>query len=224
MSRVIKPATSPVGRKQHERICVGCGRRDFVMRKDLARPCWDCYNAARKVAGGRKEHESVCPSCGRMSSVVQKRSVGKQCMPCAKSQHGLSRTRIYKIWHGMLARVDNPGSRFYARYGGRGIGVCDEWRDLQAFTAWAKSNGYADGLQIDRIDNDRGYSPLNCRWVTPAENSRTRSSTILTPEQVRDMRSLLDAGAATPLEIAESFGVSRRTVYSVRNGTNWTAI
>lgn len=62
----------------------------------------------------------------------------------------------------------------YSRYGGRGITVCDEWADFGVFAAWALVNGYNEGLQIDREDNDGNYEPLNCRWLTPSGNSNNR--------------------------------------------------
>lgn len=85
-----------------------------------------------------------------------------------------SKTRLYGIWNGMIMRCSNPRVVAYKNYGGRGISVCDEWRSSDAFISWALSNGYEDQLQIDRIDNDGDYCPENCRWVTPAINSRNR--------------------------------------------------
>lgn len=89
--------------------------------------------------------------------------------------HGLSRTRVYRIWSGMKSRCSNPKVNKYPLYGGRGIEVCDEWmRDVCAFYEWAVSNGYADNLTIDRIDCDGNYEPGNCRWVSVAEQNRNR--------------------------------------------------
>lgn len=65
-------------------------------------------------------------------------------------------------------------SKFYTK---KGITVCDEWiNDFSAFKKWAEENGYSDKLQIDRIDNNKGYSPSNCRFVTPKENCRNKSN------------------------------------------------
>lgn len=87
--------------------------------------------------------------------------------------HGESRTRLYRTWEGMNARCHNPASTSYRRYGARGITVCDAWRhDYGAFGAWAKVNGYDDTLILDRINNNRGYSPDNCRWVTYEQSNR----------------------------------------------------
>ena len=75
--------------------------------------------------------------------------------------------RIYCIWSGMKKRCYSETDPGYKNYGGRGITICDEWKDnYPAFREWSISNGYSDELSIDRIDNDKGYAPDNCRWTT----------------------------------------------------------
>lgn len=80
--------------------------------------------------------------------------------------------RLYRIWQGMKRRCREPNEPNYRNYGGRGITICDEWYDnYVAFREWSYSNGYSDDLTIDRIDNDKGYYPDNCRWATVKEQS-----------------------------------------------------
>ena len=99
----------------------------------------------------------------------------KQIESDARRKHGQRHTRMYRIWLAMKNRCNNPRYKFYPDYGDRGIHVCQEWsEDFMAFKAWADTHGYRDDLTIDRIDNDKGYYPENCRWTTYAEQSRNR--------------------------------------------------
>lgn len=92
-----------------------------------------------------------------------------------QTTHGKSRSRIYRIRYGIIDRCYNPKCSKYFLYGGRGITMCEEWKNsFQAFYEWAISNGYADNLSIDRIDNNKGYYPDNCRWATITEQNRNR--------------------------------------------------
>lgn len=86
-------------------------------------------------------------------------------------------TRLYRIYHNMKNRCFNPKTTGYDRYGGRGIIVCDEWKDdFKAFYDWSISHGYADNLTIDRIDVNGNYEPGNCRWVTMKEQNQNKCS------------------------------------------------
>ena len=84
--------------------------------------------------------------------------------------------RIRNIWSNMLRRCYNPNSSSYKWYGGKGITVCDEWRHCKAFREWALSSGYKPGLSIERIDNEKGYSPENCKWISLSEQGKNRSN------------------------------------------------
>ena len=86
--------------------------------------------------------------------------------------------RLYNTWKTMIHRCEDEKREKYPIYGGRGIKVCEEWHDIRNFIFWAILNGYKEGLQIDRIDNNGDYCPENCRWVTPKENSRNRRNTV----------------------------------------------
>lgn len=89
-------------------------------------------------------------------------------------KHGHSYDRIYKCWADMKTRCLNKKHKWYGHYGGRGITVCDEWMRFEPFAEWALSHGYAEDLTIDRIDNDKGYCPENCKWSTQQEQSMNK--------------------------------------------------
>ena len=115
-------------------------------------------------------------SCG----CLQREAPGKYYAGHQKvgTQNNESRDRLHNIWYLMRHRCNDPKSKAYNRYGGRGIKVCDAWDDCQngyfAFREWALSNGYADGLSIDRINNDEDYTPENCRWSTTTEQANNK--------------------------------------------------
>lgn len=111
---------------------------------------------------------------------------------------------LYGVWSGMMHRCEDRNRDKYSSYGARGIYVCDEWHDPNAFIDWAQENGYARGLQIDRIDNDGPYSPENCRWVTPKQNARnTRRNKFMTLCGIRK----------TVAEWCETLEISEYTIY-----------
>lgn len=90
-----------------------------------------------------------------------------------KTIHGLSHTKLYNIWQLMKGRCYNPSNQDYNNYGGRGIYVCEEWKEKPvAFYEWAMSNGYKDGLTIERVNFNEGYTPANCTWIPMSEQGK----------------------------------------------------
>lgn len=124
-------------------------------------------------------------TCGRKKS-VNKRSVirgrTKSCgclQKATATTHGLSHTRAYRIWMAMKQRCCSKKHWLYPRYGGRGIFICEEWKnDVAIFCEWAAKNGCKKGLTIERKDNDGNYEPSNCKFVTIRENLNNTSKTV----------------------------------------------
>jgi len=130
-------------------------------------------------------------------------------------KHGFSSTKLYKLWKDMRRRCENPKRKRYNRYGGRGIKVCEEWKkDFRPFWEWAMSHGYAEGLQIDRRDNDGDYCPSNCRFVTSLENARNRPQFKRTEKIVKAIAEILKR-TINLSEAARQSGLSRLTIRRV---------
>lgn len=137
----------------------------------------DCGNEA--VVQGTALKNGYTQSCGCLWKEAvseyrhgdrRRKAVGK-----AHTTHGMSNKRIYRIWQAMRNRCGNPNKPDYKYYGGRGISVCEEWKNsFEPFYKWAMSNGYNDTLTIDRIDVNGNYEPNNCRWVTMAEQNKNK--------------------------------------------------
>lgn len=120
--------------------------------------------------------------------------------------HGGKHTRLYNIWIAMLERTGNKNSSNYHNYGGRGIAVCEEWKnDFEQFRNWATSHGYREDLTIDRIDVNGDYCPENCRWATKKEQANgTR----------RNIKIEYKGQTLTLSQWAEKIGINR---YTLRN-------
>lgn len=131
---------------------------------------------------------------------------------CAAATHRQSKTALYRRWASMIQRTTNPANKEYANYGGRGVTVCAEWRSFEGF-ARDMGSGFSPELSLERIDNNLGYEPGNCRWATAQEQARNR----------RNSRLLTYRGETRPMvEWCELLGVSYGTV-TTRLRLGWSA-
>lgn len=145
----------------------------------------------------------------------------KTCGKCKKSmvgtksyKHGMSGSRLYQCYKLMKNRCYNSHNIRFHLYGGRGIVVCDEWlgeNGSSNFIQWALNNGYEDNLTLDRIDNNKGYSPENCRWATRKEQSNNLRT---------NRRFVLNGKEYTLSQIADMYNINYDLLHSrIRN--NW---
>ncbi|AGY48563.1 HNH endonuclease [Bacillus phage Spock] len=134
----------------------------------------------------------------------------------ANTTHGLSNTKLYRVYWGMISRVKYPSGDRYESYGGRGISICDEWlakdNGFITFYNWATSNGYEEGLTLDRIDVDGDYTPSNCRWISNEEQQKNRTNNRLMT---------LNGVTKTITEWSESLG-GKHTLVQGRLDLGWS--
>ena len=194
----------------------------------------------RKDKNGKKRRRwgrFFCPYCkNEVEKVVE---VGLRQMSCGcaggkirgemRVIHGDARkgndSRIYTIFYRMRDRCGNPKNSKFKYYGGRKLNpvtICNEWEDnFLAFKKWALKNGYNDSLQIDRIDNAKGYLPSNCRFVTSIENSRNKKSVKLSAKIVKEIRSRYASGKYTLKKLGKEYDVHPATIGKVVNHRIW---
>lgn len=159
------------------------------MRKTIDIGVGDRYSKLTVISGPylikRRRYVDVKCDCGQVKTVKiyhlkdgNTKSCGCYIRGLTSDRnylHGISGHPIHKVWSGMIQRCFNPKNRAFKNYGGRGVTVCEEWKnDFKAFYDWAIKNGWAKGLEIDRENNNGIYEPGNCRWVTRKVNSNNR--------------------------------------------------
>jgi len=181
----------------------------------------ECIQKATRQ-GGATKWLCAC-DCGKTKTIRSVHLINGSTKSCGclqreiaasvNTKHGLKGSRVYDIFENMLERCYNHKNPAFHNYGGRGIAVCDEWKNnFQSFYDWATTNGYTDKLTLDRKNNDKGYSPDNCRWATRKEQSRnTRSNVLVTINGVTKILS----------DWATEAGIYRKTLsYRLKSGWN----
>lgn len=128
---------------------------------------------------------------------------------------------LYNSWQNMKQRCGNPNHPKYKNYGARGIKICDEWMEIEGFFKWSMENDWAQGMQIDRIDNNGNYEPKNCQWVSVYDNSRKKSTTKITKHQAEEIRNRV-ANGESEYDIADEYGVVHGTIWFIIN--NYTHV
>lgn len=168
------------------------------------------YHIIRKPNDEHVYVSLTCEKCGKemcvRSDYISKKT--KLCQSCVSinnhhaKKHGGYKTRLYRIWLSLSHR----------NYNTYNPSVCEEWKnDFSVFREWALSNGYADNLTIDRINNKGNYEPSNCRWITQGENGR-RARQIFSHEEMVKYYNLRKELKLTQVEMAHKLGVSRNTI------------
>ena len=128
--------------------------------------------------------------------------------------------RLRQIWNSMKSRCSQPGRKYYYD---KGIRVCDGWvGSFDNFYAWSMDHGYYQGMSIDRISNDLGYSPGNCRWATKQDQSRNKTN-VIKVETVRLIKKMLKEGLRI-VDIAELTSTSYPRVSSIKAGRTWSDV
>lgn len=154
------------------------GRLLVFSKAPKGRTQWVCKCDCGKVIVLSAYRLFKYKSCGCLETENKKR------LTDYTRTHGMSETKLYHTWRDMKERCYNPNYQYFDRYGGRGILVCDEWKNsFEKFRDWAFSVGYKEHpdtkwQSIDRIDVDGNYEPSNCRWITHKEQMRNTSRTV----------------------------------------------
>ena len=183
--------------------------------------------------------EAQCNKCGHRLELTYNNisTKNKGCIKCAAKIAGKEKRDSNPNWeiynelrsryNNMKARCYNPDSKDYRNYGARGITICSEWLEPKVgysnFVEWSVKNGYEKNLEIDRRDNEKGYSIENCRWVSREINCRNTRQTKLTEEIVRSIR-YGEYKNFNNLELSQILEVTPSTIEAVKNKKTWKEI
>jgi hypothetical protein len=123
------------------------------------------------------------------------------------------RPTLYTVWESMRKRCNNKNCKEFNYYGGRGIKVCKEWNDFKCFYK-DMIVGYKKGLQLDRVDNNKGYSKENCKWSTPSENASNRRTSIIVNGICAKTQSLKLSASASLIKKRIRMGWKKQDAFS----------
>lgn len=138
-----------------------------------------CECGNEKVVRAGNLRQGTVKSCGCLAKEAQLKRGLTSGIGDKTRKHGGFGTKLYGVWASMIRRCENKNQKYYPDYGGRGIKVCQEWRnDFASFRDWANESGYCEGLTIDRIDVNGDYEPSNCRWVTMSVQSLNKRNSV----------------------------------------------
>lgn len=205
--------------KSPTRSCGHIRKKDGRL-KDLLGKTFGHLKVVARAGSTKSAAKWLCVcSCGntveyRSGDII---SGAKQSCGCKNQKQRIKNKLLYKVWTSMKSRVLNPRNKSYHNYGGRGIKVCERWKNSYNAFYDDVHEGYQKGLDIDRINNDGHYQPGNTRWATRKVNIRNGRQTKLTEEEVRAIR----ASSLTQTKLARMFGVSRRNIRSILNYRTW---
>lgn len=167
-----------------------------------------CGSIAHVSSGNLTSGLSTNCGCKRIKTLQEKNKT-----------HGMSKTRVYKIWAGMIQRCTNPNRQAYKHYGSRGISVCERWMTFENFF---KDMGHptSDAHTLERKNNELGYSPDNCEWATMLVQSRNSRNCKLKIEQVVLIRSKINSGESIA-SVSRNFCVSESLIRAIKNNEVW---
>ena len=175
-------------KRTNKELCATCANKTKVqplkplLQEDYRMKIIQDLGRVPNADGTKNNRRAIfeCCSCGKHIECDPRSSAVKaqtECLSCSNShnyvKHGDAGSRLYKIHQDMHNRCYNPNKKFSEYYIEKDIQVCEEWfRNYDAFKEWSMANGYTDELTLDRRDNDKGYSPDNCRWTTKLVQQR----------------------------------------------------
>jgi predicted XRE-type DNA-binding protein len=180
---------------------------------------WSVFESFLHPTRRERLYRCVC-ACGTEKTVKHTHLADGKTSSCGCSwtTHGMSRSNEYRVWDSMIRRCHSPSHHAFKDYGARGITVCDKWKNFEGFI---EDMGFQpEGLSIERINNDLGYSKENCRWATVTEQARNRRATKLDEDKVMQIKILLKTGVSQN-KIASQFSVSRSNIGHIAQGTTW---